>query len=31
MANTTADLKTVLKIRPFRRLWIVLGLASFGY
>ncbi|GAB3648384.1 bifunctional MFS transporter/dTMP kinase [Glycomyces tarimensis] len=30
MANTTADLKTVLKIRPFRRLWTVLGLASFG-
>lgn len=30
MANTTADLKTVLNIRPFRRLWIVLGLASFG-
>ncbi|MCH7231374.1 dTMP kinase [Glycomyces sp. L485] len=30
MANTTADLKTVLRIRPFRRLWTVLGLASFG-
>lgn len=30
MANTTADIKTVLKIRPFRRLWTVLGLASFG-
>jgi dTMP kinase len=30
MANSTADLKTVLRIRPFRRLWTVLGLASFG-
>ncbi len=26
----TAALRTVLRIRPFRRLWLVLGLASFG-
>lgn len=30
MANTLADIQTVLRIRPFRRLWTVLGLASFG-
>jgi len=30
MANTLGDIQTVLRIRPFRRLWTVLGLASFG-
>src|ERR1044072_8072827 len=25
-----AALRSVLRIRPFRRLWLVLGLASFG-
>ncbi|WP_153025499.1 dTMP kinase [Glycomyces albidus] len=30
MANTLADIQTVLRIKPFRRLWTVLGLASFG-
>ncbi|MFC4334840.1 dTMP kinase [Salininema proteolyticum] len=30
MANLAADLSTVLRIGPFRRLWAVLGLASFG-
>lgn len=25
-----AAIRSVLRIRPFRRLWIVLGVASFG-
>ncbi|WP_025272714.1 dTMP kinase [Haloglycomyces albus] len=30
MANAAADLRTVIRIGPFRKLWTVLGLASFG-
>ncbi|QSB05685.1 dTMP kinase [Natronoglycomyces albus] len=30
MSDPAADLKAVLRIPPFRRLWTVLGLASFG-